>query len=337
VPFLASDLGNFFGGGVSSALIKRGWSVGRARKIVIVAGGFGVLALVPAAFASSFPLLLACFAVATFSYAAMSTMAISLPADLFHTRAVGSVAGMSGTGAGTRHDRLDLPDRRDRGPLLLHSRSCSSRAWCRCSRPWWCCCSSAIPPLRPRARQGDMRPARARPAHRPRVLVLAGPRLFRSFFDAPRARRSPAAAASRSFPGGSVGPRLRRLLPEAEALVTTWDSPRFGEELVRLAPRLRLVAHCGGEVKGRFARPLFSRADDRERARTDGAVRGRARRGVLLMAVRRVDEHREALRRRSNAVYSRLHLDGAGHETLRGRTVGPARPRPHRPGHGPPC
>jgi MFS transporter, ACS family, hexuronate transporter len=100
VPFLASDLGNFFGGGVSSALIKRGWSVGRARKVVIVAGGLGVLALVPAAFASSFPLLLACFAVATFSYAAMSTMAISLPADLFHTRAVGSVAGMSGTGAG---------------------------------------------------------------------------------------------------------------------------------------------------------------------------------------------------------------------------------------------
>ena len=30
----------------------------------------------------------------------MSTMAISLPADLFHSRAVGSVAGMSGTGAG---------------------------------------------------------------------------------------------------------------------------------------------------------------------------------------------------------------------------------------------
>ncbi|MFI4943974.1 MAG: MFS transporter, partial [Burkholderiales bacterium] len=97
---LASDLGNFFGGGVSSALIKRGWSVGRARKVVIVCGGVGVLALVPAAFASSLPLLLACFAVATFSYAAMSTMAISLPADLFHTRAVGSVAGMSGTGAG---------------------------------------------------------------------------------------------------------------------------------------------------------------------------------------------------------------------------------------------
>src|SRR5689334_20121298 len=45
VPFLAADLGNFFGGGVSSALIRRGWSVGRARRTLIVAGGFGVLAL----------------------------------------------------------------------------------------------------------------------------------------------------------------------------------------------------------------------------------------------------------------------------------------------------
>jgi MFS transporter, ACS family, aldohexuronate transporter len=100
VPFLAADLGNFFGGGLSSALIRRGWPVGRARKAVILGGGIGVLALIPAAFAASFPVLLACFAVATFSYAAMSTMALALPADLYHSRAVASVAGMAGTGAG---------------------------------------------------------------------------------------------------------------------------------------------------------------------------------------------------------------------------------------------
>jgi phosphoglycerate dehydrogenase-like enzyme len=40
------------------------------------------------------------------------------------------------------------------------------------------------------------------------------------------------------------------------------------------------------------------------------------------MAARRVDEYREALRRPSNRVYARLHLEGAGGETLRGRTVG---------------
>ncbi len=100
IPFLASDLGNFFGGGLSSHLIRRGWPVGRARKVLIVGGAFGVLALIPAAFLSSFLGLIACFAIATFSYAAMSTMAISLPADLYQPRAVATVAGLSGTGAG---------------------------------------------------------------------------------------------------------------------------------------------------------------------------------------------------------------------------------------------
>jgi ACS family hexuronate transporter-like MFS transporter len=100
VPFLAADLGNFFGGGVSSALIRRGWSVGRARRTLIVAGGFGVLALVPAALSTRFLVLVACFALATFSYAVMSTMALALPADLFHSRAVASVAGMAGAAAG---------------------------------------------------------------------------------------------------------------------------------------------------------------------------------------------------------------------------------------------
>jgi ACS family hexuronate transporter-like MFS transporter len=100
VPFLAADLGNFFGGGVSSALIRRGWSVGRARRVLIVAGGFGVLALIPAALSSTFLVLVACFAIATFSYAVMSTMALALPADLFESRAVASVAGMAGAAAG---------------------------------------------------------------------------------------------------------------------------------------------------------------------------------------------------------------------------------------------
>ena len=100
VPFLAADLGNFFGGGFSSFLIRRGWPVGRARKALVVGGAAGVLALVPAAFLSDFASLIACFAIATFSYAAMSTMALSLPADLFQNRAVASVAGFAGTGAG---------------------------------------------------------------------------------------------------------------------------------------------------------------------------------------------------------------------------------------------
>jgi ACS family hexuronate transporter-like MFS transporter len=100
VPFLAADLGNFFGGGVSSALIARGWSVGAARKAVIVFGALGMLLLIPAVFASSLRAIAACFAISTFAYAALSTMILNLPADIYPTRSVGSVSGMGGTAAG---------------------------------------------------------------------------------------------------------------------------------------------------------------------------------------------------------------------------------------------
>ena len=100
VPFMAADLGNFAGGGVSSFLIKRGWSVGLARKTVIVLGTVGMLFLIPAIYTTSLQSLAACFAVATFSYAAVSTMILNLPADVYPARSVGTVAGLGGTAAG---------------------------------------------------------------------------------------------------------------------------------------------------------------------------------------------------------------------------------------------
>ncbi len=100
VPFMAADLGNFAGGGVSSFLIKRGWSVGLARKTVIVLGTVGMLFLIPAIYTTTLQSLAACFAVATFSYAAVSTMILNLPADVYPARSVGTVAGLGGTAAG---------------------------------------------------------------------------------------------------------------------------------------------------------------------------------------------------------------------------------------------
>ena len=100
VPFLAADLGNFFGGGVSSTLIKRGWSVGAARKAIGVFGGLGMMLLIPTVFTNSFVTLVACFAVSTFAYAAFSTVILNLPADIYPTGSVASVSGLGGTGAG---------------------------------------------------------------------------------------------------------------------------------------------------------------------------------------------------------------------------------------------
>ena len=100
VPFLAADLGNFFGGGFSSWLIARGWHVGAARKCIAVLGGLGMMLLVPVVWTSSFSAMVTCFAVSTFAYAAFSTIILNLPADIFPTGSVASVSGMGGTGAG---------------------------------------------------------------------------------------------------------------------------------------------------------------------------------------------------------------------------------------------
>jgi MFS transporter, ACS family, aldohexuronate transporter len=100
VPFLAADLGNFFGGGVSGYLIKRGWPLGKARKAIIIFGGIGVTLLIPTIFTTEVYLIAALFGFATFSYAAFSTMANVLPSDLCYSDSVASVSGLSGTGAG---------------------------------------------------------------------------------------------------------------------------------------------------------------------------------------------------------------------------------------------
>ena len=100
VPFLAADLGNFAGGGISSWLISRGWSVGRARKSIVLVGGLGMTLLAPTVWIDSFAVLVACFAISTFCYAAVSTMILNLPADVYPTASVASVSGLSGTGAG---------------------------------------------------------------------------------------------------------------------------------------------------------------------------------------------------------------------------------------------
>ena len=100
IPFVAADLGNFFGGGISSWLIRRGWPVIKARKAVVVFGGLGMTLLIPTIFTSSLLALAGLFAVSTFAYASFSTMALVLPSDLYRSESVATVSGMSGTGAG---------------------------------------------------------------------------------------------------------------------------------------------------------------------------------------------------------------------------------------------
>jgi len=99
IPFLAADLGNFAGGAASGYLIRRGWPLGRARKAIVVAGGIGTMLLIPTVFTQNLWIITLLFAVATFSYACFTTIANVLPSDLYHSDAVATVSGLSGTGS----------------------------------------------------------------------------------------------------------------------------------------------------------------------------------------------------------------------------------------------
>jgi len=100
IPFLGADLGNFFGGAASGYLIRRGWALGTARKALVVFGGIGVTLLIPTIFTVNLAVIALLFGLATFCYAAFSTIANVLPSDLFTGGSVASVAGLSGAGAG---------------------------------------------------------------------------------------------------------------------------------------------------------------------------------------------------------------------------------------------
>jgi ACS family hexuronate transporter-like MFS transporter len=99
IPFIAADLGNFFSGWLSGLLIKRGWSVGNARKALVVFGGIGVVLLIPTIFTVNLYWLTLLFGLATFSYASFTTIANVLPSDLYKNESVATVSGLSGTGA----------------------------------------------------------------------------------------------------------------------------------------------------------------------------------------------------------------------------------------------
>jgi len=100
IPFLAADAGNFLGGGISSRLVKRGWNVVAARKAVCIVCGLGMTLLIPAIATSNLFALAGLFSISTCCYAAWSTMALTLPSDVYPNHFVATVSGLSGAGAG---------------------------------------------------------------------------------------------------------------------------------------------------------------------------------------------------------------------------------------------
>jgi ACS family hexuronate transporter-like MFS transporter len=100
VPYVAADAGSLLGGWASGHLISRGWSVDRARKTVIATAALLMPAGIFAAFVESPFVALALIALVLFGFQVWINNVQTLPSDFFHERAVGTVAGLGGTGAG---------------------------------------------------------------------------------------------------------------------------------------------------------------------------------------------------------------------------------------------
>ena len=100
VPYVAADIGSLLGGWLAGFLISRGWSVDRARKTLIIGAALLMPAGILAAFAKNPMTALALIGLVLFGFQIWINNVQTLPSDFFPAKAVGSVAGLGGTGAG---------------------------------------------------------------------------------------------------------------------------------------------------------------------------------------------------------------------------------------------
>ena len=96
LPFAFADLGSFAGGWASTRLMRRGWSLARARSVTMWVGAVLAVAALPAAYAESAWLCFALICVTLFAIQFKQANLFTLPSDLFPARDVATVWGMFG-------------------------------------------------------------------------------------------------------------------------------------------------------------------------------------------------------------------------------------------------
>ncbi len=101
MPFVAAGLGSLFGGWLAKFLIEKyGWSVDKARKVIIGCSCFLMPAGIVAAYTDDSMMALGMISLVLFGFQVWINNVQTLPSDFFPKSAVGSVAGLGGMGAG---------------------------------------------------------------------------------------------------------------------------------------------------------------------------------------------------------------------------------------------
>jgi phosphoglycerate dehydrogenase-like enzyme len=152
------------------------------------------------------------------------------------------------------------------------------------------------------------------------LIVCAGEDLFTSFFPAKQQRRLTRLFRWSRDGARALTPGLRRKLTTADALITTWDSPHFSGELPQWATKLRIISHCGGEVKSRFGLSLFDELTVTAAPMPMARATAELGAALLVYSARNLDFYRDKMRQRSNRIYDDLHFHGST-ESMVGREV----------------
>jgi ACS family hexuronate transporter-like MFS transporter len=97
IPFLTANVGSLAGGWINTFFMRRGWSLNNARKVAMAGSAACMPLAIAAAYVSDAREAIAFVSLATFGHQAWSANVLTLPADLFPSRVVGSVYGLSGS------------------------------------------------------------------------------------------------------------------------------------------------------------------------------------------------------------------------------------------------
>ena len=153
---------------------------------------------------------------------------------------------------------------------------------------------------------------------RPRVLVLASDVLFSHFFsESARARLGEVAEWSQHA-GRDDSAQLRAEIGQADVLMTTWHSPFLRMDMLGTQPRVRLIAHCGGEVKSRMEEAVFDHVTVTNAAEPMAIPVAEMALALMLTLVRRLPDY--AAEMRAGVIRTNEYVSCG--ETVRGRKVG---------------
>jgi len=152
----------------------------------------------------------------------------------------------------------------------------------------------------------------------PSVLILASDVLFEHFFSPVARERLTDVSSWTRYSRREDSELMREQIAEADVLMTTWHSPFLRGEMLGVKPRVKLIAHCGGEVKSRVADEIFEHVTITNAAEPMASGVAEMALGLMLALVRRIPDYAAEMR---NGVV-RTNEEVSEGETVRGRKVG---------------